>query len=67
MGSQDLTGTRAIIIDDGIATGNTTVACICLIEKLGGSVTGVLAIINHTYASRNIEMGKYPSYCIFDL
>ncbi len=40
-----------IIIDDGLATGNSVKACMELIEKKGGRVVGVCVVLKYTYCS----------------
>jgi len=42
-------GKRAVILDDGIATGETTKAIYNLIKKSGGETMYVLVCIKHTY------------------
>ena len=56
-----LKGKSALIIDDGIASGGTTVACIELVQMAGINVKKILAIINHHYAKRAPQLRKYNS------
>jgi adenine phosphoribosyltransferase len=57
---------NVIFIDDGIASGGTTVACCELIKQMGGKVASILAMINHTYKAKVPELQKYPVQTLFD-
>lgn len=57
---------HAILIDDGIASGGTILACWRLIKKMDGEVKAILAIINHTYAPRPRELSSLPIFTLFD-
>ena len=61
---RDLTDKRIIILDDGIASGVTTMAQDQLIQSMGGKVVCVIVCIKHSYTDL-----KYRGevYNIFDL
>ncbi len=65
----DIKGKRVIIVDDGIATGGTSYACIKLIEQAGGTVAKLVTMVNHTYKPRIDDYQKYNSltYSSFSL
>ncbi len=42
-------GQRVVVIDDLLATGGTVAAACSLVEKLGGSVAGIAAVIELSY------------------
>jgi len=42
-------GTRVVVLDDVLATGGTARAKVDLVEQLGGTVTGVLFVIELTF------------------
>jgi adenine phosphoribosyltransferase len=62
----DVKGRDVVFIDDGIASGGTTFASCKLIEKLGGNVRLVAAMIDHKYKTKLAELEKYNVYTIFD-
>ena len=64
--SSDVKDKNVILIDDGIASGGTTISCCDLIEKLGGKVLLVLAMINHTYKEKLPALNNYPVKTLFD-
>lgn len=59
-------GKNVILIDDGIASGATTLACIKAIEQAGGKVALILTMINHTYTPRAAELDRYNIHTLFD-
>lgn len=64
--SSDIAGKNVVFIDDGIASGGTTVACCDLIKQLGGNISSILAMINHTYKAKVPELQQYPVQTLFD-
>lgn len=66
---EDYQGKNVVLIDDGIAGGDTTLACIKLLQNVGANVVLVIAIFNHKYKERCKEYEKYDdiTYTIFDL
>jgi len=62
----DVKGRNVIFIDDGIASGGTTVACCELLKQMGGNVPLVLGIINHTYKEKSPELKSYNIQTLFD-
>lgn len=62
----DLRGKNIVLIDDGIASGGTTLACCELLEAAGAKVQGIFAIINHTYATKEPGLEKYNIKTLFD-
>lgn len=57
---------NVILIDDGIASGGTTLACCNLLEKFGSKVQSVLAMINHTYSAKSEALKQYTTHTLFD-
>jgi adenine phosphoribosyltransferase len=62
----DVKDRNVIFIDDGIASGGTTMASCDLIKQLGGKVALILAMINHTYKEKIVELSQYPVETLFD-
>lgn len=64
-----LEGKTAVILDDGLSSGGTTLATIRLLERQGVRVVGVLAIIEYHYTPRVPEYAPwYPkTTTLFDL
>ena len=58
------TGDRVLIVDDLIATGGTTEAMIKLVEKLGGTVAGVLVLIELPALKGRELLGNVPLYSV---
>ncbi|MBP5195605.1 MAG: adenine phosphoribosyltransferase [Lachnospiraceae bacterium] len=57
-------GDRVLIVDDLIATGGTTEAMIKLVEKLGGTVAGVLVLIELPALKGREQLGNVPLYSV---
>lgn len=64
--TSDVKGRLVVFIDDGIASGGTTMSCIKLVEKMQGTVCLVLAMINHTYKEKPAELANYTVQTIFE-
>ncbi|MDR3477203.1 MAG: nucleoside monophosphate kinase [Gammaproteobacteria bacterium] len=64
--SSNVKDKKVILIDDGIASGGTTVTCCDLIKQMGGDVSLILAMINHTYKAKVPELAQYPVQTLFD-
>ncbi len=64
--SSDVAGKQVVFIDDGIASGGTTIACCDLIKEMGGNVELILAMINHTYKEKITGLDQYPIQTLFD-
>jgi adenine phosphoribosyltransferase len=64
--TSDIAGREVIFIDDGIASGGTTLASCDLIKKMGGNVALILAMINHTYKEKIAGLDQYPIQTLFD-
>lgn len=64
--TSDIKGREVVFIDDGIASGGTTLASCALIEELGGKVSLVQAIIDHKYKEKPAELTKYKVHTTFD-
>jgi len=62
--TRDLTDKKIIILDDGIASGETTRAQDSLVRSLGGEVVSVIVCIKHSYTELNYNG---PIHYIFDL
>lgn len=50
---------KVVVIDDGIASGGTSLACIKLVELAGGRVIQFITMVNHTYRPRIKEYSEY--------
>jgi adenine phosphoribosyltransferase len=63
-----LKGKQVILIDDGIASGGTTVTCCKLIEDAGGCVAGIYGMINHLYKDKIDDLHEYDNrvHTLFD-
>ena len=57
-------GTRALIVDDLLATGGTAAATARLVEQAGGQVTGIGFAIELTFLNGR---AKLPNYDVFSL
>lgn len=57
-------GDRVLIVDDLIATGGTTEAMIKLVEKLGGTVAGVLVLIELPALKGRELLGNVPLFSV---
>ncbi|VBB18656.1 hypothetical protein YASMINEVIRUS_1177 [Yasminevirus sp. GU-2018] len=53
-----LKGKRVLFVDDGLASGGTTLACIKLVEQFGGDVKCIFVIVKHSYCSLDDEYTK---------
>lgn len=52
-------GDRSVVVDDLIATGGTLQAVCCLIERLGGEVVGISAVIDLSFLPWREKLAKY--------
>lgn len=57
-------GDRVLIVDDLLATGGTTAATAKLIEKAGGTVGGMLFMIELDFLAGRKNVAKYPVFSI---
>lgn len=57
-------GTRALIIDDLLATGGTVRATINLIERLKGTVAGIGFLIELTFLNGRDKLKGYPMFSL---
>lgn len=57
-------GDRIIIVDDLLATGGTALSTCRLIEQLGGTVSGIVFLIELTFLGGREKIGDYPVYSI---
>ncbi len=55
-------GARVLVIDDLLATGGTALATCELIEKMGGEVVEVAAVIELAYLEGRKRLGRYDVY-----
>jgi adenine phosphoribosyltransferase len=54
-----LTGQKVMLIDDGISSGGTALACIILIEQMGAEVVSIYTIVSHRYCPLNKNFKLY--------
>ncbi len=59
-------GSRVIVLDDVLATGGTAKAKIELVERLGGTVVGVLFVIELTFLHGRDKLVGYDVYALID-
>ncbi|MBU8932771.1 MAG: adenine phosphoribosyltransferase [candidate division Zixibacteria bacterium] len=57
-------GERVVVVDDLIATGGTLQAACSLVEKLGGEVVGVSAVIDLSFLPWREKMSAYDVNCL---
>ena len=57
-------GERVLVVDDLIATGGTLGATCGLVEKLGGEVVGVSAVVGLDYLPYEERLSKYEINCL---
>ncbi|HMD55644.1 MAG TPA: adenine phosphoribosyltransferase [Phycisphaerae bacterium] len=55
---------RCLIVDDLLATGGTMDACCQLVEKLGGSVSGIAILIELTFLKGRERFEKYDMHSV---
>ena len=53
-------GTRAVMVDDLLATGGTMAACCEMVEKAGGAIVGVEFLIELAFLGGRAKLRKYP-------
>jgi adenine phosphoribosyltransferase len=58
------TGARVIVLDDVLATGGTARAKCELVEQLGGTVVGVLFLIELTFLDGRDKLGGYDVHSL---
>ena len=58
------TGARVIVLDDVLATGGTARAKCELVEQLGGTVVGVLFLIELTFLDGREKLGGYDVHSL---
>ena len=59
-------GDRVLVIDDLIATGGTLAATCNLVEKLGGEITEIAAIIELTFLNGRKLIGDRPLHVLIE-
>jgi adenine phosphoribosyltransferase len=59
-----LAGDRILVVDDLIATGGTLAATCQLVEKLGGEVAAVSAVVGLDYLPYQEKLQKYDINCL---
>ena len=57
----NIKGKRFMLVDDGLASGGTSVACIKLLKKAGGNLAVMLFLVKHTYYETIDEFNPYSS------
>jgi adenine phosphoribosyltransferase len=57
-------GSRVIVLDDVLATGGTAKAKVELVEGLGGTVAGVLFVIELTFLNGRERIGRYDVHSL---
>ena len=65
----DLNNKKIGFIDDGIASGNTTIACIKLIKQINGTISKICIVVEHRYCDRVMELSEYSNVIVslFDM
>ncbi|MCC5792637.1 MAG: nucleoside monophosphate kinase [Legionellaceae bacterium] len=56
---------KIILIDDGIASGQSILACKKLVQSLGGNVVHIISMINHQYAQRAKAFDQHHAITTF--
>jgi adenine phosphoribosyltransferase len=59
-------GQRVVVVDDLLATGGTMKACCDLVEKLGGNVVGVAALIELRGLRGRDKLSKYETHSVVE-
>jgi adenine phosphoribosyltransferase len=59
-------GTKALLIDDLLATGGTMKAACKLVEKLGGKVVGIGFLIELSFLKGREKLKGYPVFTLID-
>lgn len=57
-------GERTVVVDDLIATGGTLKAVCDLVERLGGEVVGISAVIDLSFLPWREKLAKYDVDCL---
>jgi adenine phosphoribosyltransferase len=57
-------GTRAVIADDLLATGGTSVAAVRLVEKLGGKVAGIGFVVELDFLKGRDRLSDYEVFSL---
>jgi len=57
-------GTRVLIVDDLLATGGTAAAVAQLVEKLGGTITGLAFMVELTFLGGREKLAGYDIYSL---
>jgi len=61
-----LPGQNVLIVDDLLATGGTIQAACKLVEKLGGSVVGILVMIELGFLNGREKLGNYDLFTLIN-
>lgn len=64
--STQINNMHVVILDDGLASGGSALACADLVAKFGGKVELILTIINHQYAEKKPGLGEFIVKTLFD-
>lgn len=59
-------GDRVVVLDDVLATGGTARAKVELVERLGGTVVGVLFVIELTFLHGRDKLAGYDVHALID-
>lgn len=59
-------GQRVMLVDDLLATGGTTEACVRLVEKLGGVVAGCAFVIELSFLNGREKLKDYKVFSIIE-
>lgn len=67
---EDVKDKKVLFVDDGLASGGTTLACIKMIEQFKGRVMGLIVMVQHSYCTLDPEFiahYKDITYSCYDI
>jgi adenine phosphoribosyltransferase len=60
-------GDRVLLVDDVLATGGTAKACAQLVERCGGTITGMFFLLELTYLTGRTLLDEYDVFSLVQL